>query len=225
MFKKLLAAALVLAVIAGTSQAEAQDTIGLYADFGEGGELSRSLITKPGTPFDVVVVTKTDFGSNFSQFVMTALPMLYPGVFKFWTTRVTGSTLDFGNQDVGEHSVTYMSCLQAGTAEVVRIRYADLSGTLGPNVVLSLRGVGPGDSILPAFGGEMGYVDCARTAGDQTTGNHVLTPEPWDSSSNVDPTRISGVQSTNGILVLNPAGDAVPTASDSIGLLKSRFQR
>ena len=51
MFRKLLIFILIAGVCAITPDS-AQDTIGIYADFGEGEGLARSIITKPGTPFD-----------------------------------------------------------------------------------------------------------------------------------------------------------------------------
>ena len=50
MFEKLSSILLVLVgIVCVLAPAQAQDTIGLYADFGEGGAWSRSIIVKPGT--------------------------------------------------------------------------------------------------------------------------------------------------------------------------------
>jgi hypothetical protein len=217
MFKKLSSVLLVLVGIGCViAPAQAQDTIGLYADFGEGGELSRSIIVKPGTPFDVVVVTSTDHESSAIEFIMTELVWIYSGVFKVSTTKVNDTLMDLGDNDVGEYLVAYGGCVDAGTTEIVRVRYANVRQPIGPNVVLSLRGFGPGDNWPSSFGGQIGYADCDMS-------KFVLTPEPWDDSSNVDPTRISGLESTDGILVLNPEGLSVPAAARSMGTLKSQF--
>ena len=217
MYKRLPSIFFVFAVIACViTPAQAQDTIGLYADFGDAGELSRSIITKPGTPFDVVVVTKADRGSSAIEFIMTELVWIYPGVFKVSTAKVNDTKLDIGDNDVGEYVIAYATCVNSGTTEVARVRYHDVSQSIGPNVVLSLRGLGPGDSWPSTFDGDMGYVDCDYS-------KFVLTPEPWDDSSNVDPTRIAGLESTDGILVLNPEGLSVPAAVKSMGTLKSQF--
>jgi hypothetical protein len=129
---------------------------------------------------------------------------------------VNDTNLDLGDNDVGEYVMAYAACVDAGITEVVRVRYQDISKSIGSNVVLSLRGLGPGDSWPSSFGGDLGYVDCSDT-------KWVLTPEPWDDSSDVDPTRISGLDSTDGILVINPEGISVPAVVSSRGALKSRF--
>lgn len=216
MFRKLLIFILIAGVCAITP-ASAQDTIGIYADFGEGEGLARSIITKPGTPFDVVVVANTYRDSGAAEFVMTELMLLYSGVFKFQTTKVNNTPLDLGDNQVGEYLLAFAACIDAGLIELVRIRYYDLDGAIGPNVVLSLSGFGPDASMPSSFDGGMGYVDCEH---DEL---HALTPEPWDESSDVDPKLIAGVDSTEGILVINPEGITVPAGVSSMGSLKSRF--
>ena len=205
-------------LILASGPVAAQDTLALYADFGEedDGALSRALITKPGVPFDVVAVAKTNAGISYVEFSMTELSMIYPGVFKYTTLHLGTDVPNFGDPDLGEYAFGSELCSEAGQVEVVRVRYHDVNGSLPENVVLSLRNMeSRGDLRLYHFDGSMGYVDCANT-------NHVLTPEEWDDDS-MDPTRIDRVTNTDGILVINPAGLSVRARESSVSVLKGRF--
>ena len=148
---------------------------------------------------------------------MTELQNLYAGVFKYTTTRFGGATVSYGNEDVGEQAFGYGACANAGENEILRIRYHDVNGSLPENVVISVFDPGPDNSYFEMSDGEMLYVDCSP--GDY----HQLTAEPWDDSSGIDPTRIEGVTSTDGILVLNPQGLSVSSEFSSLSTLKSRF--
>lgn len=208
----------VLAVaVAGVARpAAAEDTIALYADFGAGTGSSRAVILKPGEPFDIVAVTNTSSTGRHIEFGMTELSTVYSGVFKVSTTRYGGSTVALGNEDLGEQVFALYGCMPAGTNEVVRIRYHDVNGSLPDNVVLSLNGLQPRDLFAPHFPGEMGYIDCTEV-------DHLLAPAPWDESTGMDPSRIDGVSSTDGILVLNPNGLSVPTRDGTMSTLKARY--
>lgn len=206
-------------LILASGPVAAQDTLALYADFGEedDGALSRALITKPGVPFDVVAVAKTDAGLTYIEFSMTELSMLYPGVFKYTTLLLGTDRPNFGDADLGEYAFgSGIHCTPGGEVELMRVRYHDVSGSLPENVVLELRNMeSRGDLRLYAFDGSMGYVDCANT-------NHILTPEEWDDDA-MDPTRIDGVVDADGILVINPAGLTVRSTESTVSTLKSRF--
>lgn len=214
MLSKVVPFLLILAMMSGA--AWAQDTIGLYADFGDGDGLARALVPKVGEPFDVVVVMKADSGSEYIEFVMTELAPFYSGVFKYSTTRINGVTVDLGNDNFGGHAFGFGSCVDSGEHEVLRVRYFDVDGSLEPNVVLSLRPFEAADGVAAHFEGTMGYSDCAGR-------DVALAPEPWDGESGFDPTRIAGLESTDGILVLNPDGLTVAAGPQTIGLLKGRF--
>lgn len=193
----------------------AQDTIGIYADFGEG--LESAGITKPGTPFEIVVVASPSQDHAAMEFVMTELMHLYAGVFKYTTSKINDTSLDLGDNQVGEYLMAY-GCMPAGESEMVRVRYYDVTGEIGENVVLALSGFGPDASKASSFDGGIGYAGCV--------GNlelYDLVAEPWDAASEFDPSRIPGVESTDGILVLNPAGLSVPVADASVGTIKSRY--
>ena len=217
MLKTIAAGILTLVIAFGAVPATAQDTIGVYADFGDGGELSRSLITKVGEPFDIVVVTKTNYSGDLIQFEMTELQNLYAGVFKYTTTRFGGATASFGDEDIGEQVFGYGACAGAGENEILRIRYHDVNGSLPENVVVSVFDPGPDNSYFEMLNGVMMYSDCYTVAYRQ------LVAEPWDESSGMDPTLIEGVTSTDGILVLNPQGLSVSSEFSSLSTLKSRF--
>lgn len=209
-------ATMLLAVCWANAPALATDTISLYADFGGDEELARTLFTKPGTPFDVVVVTDTSHGGTGIEFIMTDLVSRYAGVFKVSTTVVNGSNLNIGNPDLGEYVLAYRACIETPQTEVLRVRYHDVGGTLGDNVVLSLRGFGPGDSVPSTFSGQMGYVDCMIQG-------RVLEPAPWEPVAGFDPLLLPEVTSSDGILVLNPVNNKVAAATASMSTLKSRF--
>jgi hypothetical protein len=218
MIRATLRVLVLAAVLGAATTASAQDTIAIYADFGEGEELSRSLITKTGEPFDVVVVAKTSSPMDYVEFSMSEIALEYPGVFKHTWSVIGGQTVTLGDHDLGEYSFGTPGCPEPGEHELIRIRYYDVNGSLPDNVVLSLRGMDYRDNYWFRFPDEMGYTDCGYPSQE-----HVLAPEAWQDDS-MDPQRIEGVTSTDGILVLNPVGLSVDAASASIGVLKSRFQ-
>jgi hypothetical protein len=215
MFKKLSASIFALALVAGVfAPAQAQDTIGIFFDDGVGGGLSR-FGTTGAAPFNIAVFTATDEPSSAAEFVITELRVLFPGVFALATTKINNTPLDLGKNEVGEYLMAYAGCVPAGVAEIVRVQYGDFSGLIGNDVILQIRGFQPGDSQGSTFGGEMGYIDCNDTG-------HLLSPEPWPSDTNIDPTKgPNGVASGDGVCVLN--ADTVPNELDSVSSLKARF--
>lgn len=194
--------------------AAAQDYIGVRADFG--GGLEPVGVTKTGEPFDVVVVMHPSHDSAAAEFVITELMNLFPGVFKFQTTRINNTPLDLGNNQQGEYIIAYGVCVESSRYEAVRIRYFDVDGSIGRNVVLEVGGLGPDASFPSTFGGEPGYVDCADA-------KHTLRGLPWEADTGIDPMLIEGVTSTDGIMVLNPDGISVDAEATSVGALKTRF--
>ena len=218
MFKKLSASIFALALVAGVfAPAQAQDTIGLYLDDPVGG-LARFGNLTAGVPFDIVVLTNAAEISCASEFVMSELLVLFPGVFKLSTVKVNNTPLDLGNNAVGEYVLAYQGCVAPGVNEIVRVQYGDFGGIITNDVILGLRGLQPGDSVESTFGGLMGYID-------PVDGNHVLDPEPWptiDATTPVDPTKgPNAVPSGDGVLVLNPA--TTPVDAGSVSSLKARF--
>lgn len=219
MFKKLSASIFALALVAGAFvPAFAQDTVGIYFDDPVNG-LQRWGNTVAGTPFDVVVVTKTSQGSAAGEFVMTELTVAAPGVFKLSTVKIFNTPLELGDNSIGEYLMAYGDCAAAGAQEIVRLNYGEFAGTVGPDTILQIRGFQPGDSQPSTFGGEMGYIDC--TPAPNGVG-YILTGEPWPAGTNIDPTKgPSGVPSGDGVCVIN--ADSVPNEVDSVSSLKGRF--
>ena len=215
MFKKLSASIFALALVAGVfAPAQAQDTIAIHFDDGLGGGVQRFGNTG-ATPFNIVVITETSENSSAAEFVISELRVLFPGVFALATTKINNTPLDLGNNAIGEYVLAYTGCVPSGVAEIVRIQYGDFSGLITNDVILQIRGLQPGDSVESTFGGEMGYIDCV----DQ---GRTLSPAPWPSGTNIDPTKgPSGVPSGDGVCVLN--ADTVPNESDSVSSLKARF--
>ena len=214
MFKKLSASILTLALVACViAPAQAQDTIGLYADSGSG--LSRFINTTPGVPFELAVLTKTADPSAAAEFVMSEILVLFPSVFKLSTVKVNNTPLDLGDNSLGVYIMAYSGCVGGGTTEVVRVQYGDFGGVIGTDVILKMRALNPdGSDGFSSFDGTMGFVDCSDIA-------HILTPEPWPAGTNIDPTKDVDTDTADGVAVLN--ADLVPNEVTSMGTLKSRF--
>ena len=166
-----------------------------------------------GLGFDIVIWMDTaGEPSSAAEFVATELLVVTPGVFKLGTLKINNTPLDLGDNLVGEYLLAFGGC-EAPSAELlmVRVTYGDFSGSIGADVVMSLRGLQPGDSQPSTFGGELGFVDCVdgpwlATLGGADggfTGSQVVFPD--------------------GGLVLNPTPLVVPTVDNSVGQLKARF--
>lgn len=215
MIKKLSASLFALALVASVfAPAQAQDWIAIYGDTGSG--LSRAINTTPGVPFDIVVQNQTDNTSAAAEFVIDDVKVLFPSVFRLSITKVNNTPLDLGDNTVGEYLIAYGVCLSAGTVEIVRINYGDFGGAITNDVVLGIRGLQPGDSRPSSFNGSTGYVDC-------TNAKHPMTLEPFPAPDviGVDPTKLVGVDSGDGVCVLN--ADVTPNETASVGTLKGRF--
>jgi hypothetical protein len=215
MFKKLSASIFALALVAGVlAPAQAQDTIAIFFDDPVNG-LTRYGNTTPGQPFDVVVVSNIDDSSCASEFVVTELTIVAPGVFKLATTKVNNTQLDLGDNSVGEYVLAYGDCVASGPQEVVRLQYGEFGGTVGPDTIMTIRGLQPGDSVPSTFGGEIGYIDPSDVG-------HIIDPAPWPHFDIIDPTKGPDPHPTgDGVCVIN--GDAVDNEMDSISSLKARF--
>ena len=197
-------------VTAGTAPARAQDTIALYGDVY--GWLSRLMQTS-SNPFEIVAVMKAANPSSAAEFVMDDLVVLFPGVFKLSTVKVNNTPLDEGDNSVGEYAMVFDGCVGAGAVEVLRVQYGDFGSVISADVVLSMRGLQPGDSQPSSFGGDMGYVDCVDA-------KHALAGEPWADFDIYDPTWRPDIDSADGVLVLNPE---VAVRKSSIGMLKALY--
>lgn len=214
MFKKLSAGIFALALVAGVfAPAQAQDdTIAIYYD--NAGALQRYGNTTQGLPFDIVVGTTASQSSCATEFVMTEILIGKVGVFKLNTTKVNNTGLDLGDNAVGEYIMSYAGCVGAGFTEIVRIQYLDTAGELTNDIVLSIRGLQPGDSFPSSFGGEIGYIT-------PTDENVVLAPLPWVDGDIIEPTDDPNTDSSDGVCVLN--AQVLPNEVESVSSLKARF--
>ena len=166
-----------------------------------------------GVGFDLVVWMDTaGEPSSAAEFVVTELLVATPGVFKLGTIKINNTPLDLGDNARGEYLLAFGGC-EVPSAELlmVRVTYGDFSGVIGADVVMSLRGLQPGDSQPSTFFGELGFVDCS----DQP---FVATMGGADGGFTG-----AGVNFPDGGLVLNPTPLVVPTVDNSVGQLKARF--
>jgi hypothetical protein len=211
-----LVVAVVLTSMPAAAELPSRGTIGLYLDLSDGNDLSRAGTPKVGDPFELVVVTEAQTSAGAAVFSITELNLLYPGVFKVSTWRFNDSNMEMADNDQGEYAFAYMGCFPAGREQVLRVGYVDVNGDLPEDVVLRVSGIAGDQLHAPALEGAPGYVDC------EVDEIFALDPEPWDESSNVDPTLIEGVGTTDGLAVLNPSL-RVPVAESSMSTLKAMY--
>jgi hypothetical protein len=207
--KKMIAFAMV-ALLALPVAATAQ-TMAISAD--QGGTLTQVFDTPVGTPFNIVVWGSTG-GRDVaaSEFVASELLLLYPGVFKLGTVKINNTTLDLGDNSLGEYILAFGACFPpSDTLEMVRVQYGDFSGIIGSDVVMSLRGFQPGDTRPSSFNGSVGYVDCQDVKYAATVGG---TDGGFTGG---------GVTFPDGSLILNGTPAVVDTQDESISQLKARF--
>ncbi|RKZ13209.1 hypothetical protein DRQ53_11555 [bacterium] len=207
--KKLLIATLAVACIFGAVGASAQ-TIAVSAKVG--GMYQQTFDTPVG-PFNTAVwMDTTGLDANAAEFVVTDLLALIPGSFKLSTVKINNTTLDLGDNSVGEYLLSFGGCVSGGAqVELIDVQYGDFGGAAGADIVMFLRGFEPGDSRPSSFGGEPGFVDCGSIKHNMTVGG-------TDGG-----TTGSGVVFPDGTCVLNPTPEAVPNEGDSFGSLKGRF--
>ena len=201
----LLACSLVVAPAAG-------QTIAVSARLG--GGLLQQFDVPTGSPFELVVwIDPAGSGSQAVEFAIDDLPTLSPGVL------LTGRIYPYGGIylvepcEGGACALPFAVCAPAASPlEVVLFSYVDLSGVTGPDVVISPRGLQPGDPFGPSsFDGSPGFVDC----------DEVLVPlEPGGVPGGVTG---ADVVFPDGSVVLNPTPLVVSTGAPSLGRLKARF--
>ena len=156
--------ALALVVILVHSPALAGPTMALWADVGAG--LSPDLTPPAGVQFDVVITLDSDGASALAaEFVITDLRNVFPGVFAMATKKINDTSLDLGQNDLGEYLMAFSACEPSGNRiEMVRITYADFSGVIGnQSTVLTLRGFEAGDTLPSSFNGSPGFMECDET--------------------------------------------------------------
>ena len=206
--KKLLSATLAVALIFGAAGATAQT---MAVSFGAPGTQVGDVVV--GTPFNLVVWGDTaGLDAAAAEFVVTELLVETPGIFKLGTAKINGTTLDLGDNALGEYILAFGDCfLPSSELVLVTVTYGDFSGLVGADQVMNLRGFQPGDTRPSSFNGEVGFVQCdnakyAASVGGQEGG---ITG--------------SGVVFTDGSCVLNPTPIAVDNEAGSVSQMKGRF--
>ncbi|RKZ11866.1 hypothetical protein DRQ53_13750 [bacterium] len=210
-----IAGVLVCLLLAMPAQAQ---TIRLQLDGGEGP--TRSLTVVPGTSTETFYLsTIIDPGGEeltFAEWVQTPLIPNYPGVFRLGIQHFNGNcdVYFLSDYELGMHFEGVCSCWDEGTPiTMLRWQYADFTGALGSDIVLSLRGIEATEPRPSSFGGFPGFVDCSEIA-------HVLEVSGG-------PAYITGAGAVvpSGSVVLNPTPDVVVGAnSKSLAMLKSSFR-
>jgi hypothetical protein len=160
----------------------------------DGGVLTRSFEIVTGEPFEVV--TLLDPGGHeatAAEWVQTELTQLNPGIFKLITIKIC-NTCDWPALNyMGEYTEGLGPCIQPTDQFVMlRISYGDYTGVSGDDLVLTIRGFGPGDSQPSSFAGSPGFVDCEDTKFPTVMSGG----DAWQTGS--------GVMIPSGALVLNP---------------------
>lgn len=184
----------------------------------EDGEYSRSFEVVTGEPFTVVTLLDTaGHEAAAAEWVQTELLITSPGVFKL--AAGSGSCrqrleLDLP-PDNGEYVCAFGACVPSSEQlEVLQVSYADFfGGSVADDLVLTIRGLQPGDSVESTFDGSPGFIDCNDTGFSAIMGGG----DAWETGS--------GVIVPSGALVLNPTPPLVVGASGQpMSLLKARYR-
>ena len=165
-----------------------------------------------GVSFDVVVwLDSAGSDGQAAELVVTDLVAVVPGVFRLGVVTIA-DPFDLAFAEPGEFTLDYRGCVPAdGQLELVRVTYGDFSGVIGPDVLMTVRGFGPGDTKPSSFGGAPGFEDC---------GGAKFACEMGGTTGGVTG---SGVEFPPGALVLNATPLVVPVLDGSIGQLKAKF--
>jgi hypothetical protein len=165
-----------------------------------------------GQTFDLVVsLDSGGDGSTAAEFVMTELLLIAPGVFKLSTLKINGTTLDLGDNSLGEYLLAFGSCVPGSApVEMVRVNYGAFQGIPGTDTVITLRGFQPGDTRPSSFNGELGWIDCADNGFTAALGG-------------TDGGFSGGADFPDGACILNPTPEVVDNEAGTVGQLKARF--
>jgi len=197
----------------------ADPTLSIWAD--DDGTLVNMFDVTEAEPFDIVFVLDSDgHGVRALEFVADDLTGLVPGIFKIGSSSSAPVHLDPVGCGVGARStcgpgevlVVYYDChLSSDSLELLRWTYGDFSGVMTSDVVITLRGFGPGDSFPSSIGGEPGFLDCEDVP--------IAAPMGGSDGGVTD----SGVMWPDGSLILNPCCVPLPVEDSSFAALKSRY--
>ena len=208
--------ALMVLFLALPGLAFAQATMALSVD--AGGSFVQWYDTPVGTSFDVVVWVDTDGETAVAaEFVLTELALAVPGVMKVGTTKVAPVNLEIGDNSVGEYLFHFGDLNDpvckgpSPQLELVRIENLDATGLIGRDVLLTLRGFGPGDTAPSSFQGAPGFATCSNIGVACRVGG---ADGGYTQSGTFVP---------DGSVVLNPTAGFVADGIESMGMQKARF--
>jgi hypothetical protein len=193
---------ILIAVLLLAAPASAQPTFALWVD--QAGTLVNDYDVLFAVNFDVVVTLDSD-GHDLSHVTWGMTDLVDAGVFQLNAASPIGSCgLIPENCMDGTYSIAVAGCHPGGTrVQVMRLTYADFSGTFGPDVVAVVGPVDPAST-------DPGFVDCGQTWFDATMGG-----SPGGTTS-------SGVTWPDGGLILNPTRP-IPVGESGLSALKARY--
>lgn len=181
----------------------------------DGGTYTRSFDVVTNEPFTVATLLDTDgHEASAAEWVQTELIVVVPGVFRLGGVRTCQLCLDLDiPPDNGEYVFAFGACLPpAEQLEVIQVTYGDFSGVMPDDLVLTIRGLQPGDNQPSSFDGSPGFVDCDLTKFPAPMGGG----DAWETGS--------GVVVPSGALVLNPTPPLViGDENQPISCLKARY--
>ena len=183
----------------------------------ENGECTRSFDVVSGEVFTVVTLLDTDgHEASAAEWVQTELLLTSPGVFRLGgsvNSCPTCLVIDFPPVN-GEWVVPFGACIPS-TEQLVLIQlpYLDVGGYIADDLVLTIRGLQPGDSQPSSFDGSPGFFDCANIGIPAS----MAGGDAWETGS--------GVVVPSGALVLNPTPPLVVGAEGQpMSYLKARYR-
>ena len=207
---------LALTLIPRTTQAE--PLFAVSSD--DQGYYSSILDVAIGTQFDVIALLDSDgLSTSATEFYMTDLTLIAPGVFKLNTVLIGNPPIDLSIWPAGEYVFSFGICADPGQQlELARVRYGTFGGPVPADTILTIRGLRAGDSMPSSFNGSPGVVDCDGNLVAGSMGGYDAVCSG------------SGAYGPRGSLLINGTPGAVypchdPTGFDetSIGMVKCRY--
>lgn len=179
----------------------------------EGGNLVQEFYPPIGSVFELSVWIDPDgLGSQAVEFAYTDLPVLAPGLIQVHLNTITPIIILPSPCFEGACSFPFGQCIDPVVPlEVARIGYLDVSGVIGNDTVVSVRGLQPGDEWPSSFDGAPGFVDCDDN------------PVPLTRGGTTGGRTGAGVVFEAGEAVLNPTQDVVPVEPQRFSRLKARW--
>ena len=204
--------ALVFVLLMTPQGAVAQPVMSAWID--DEGMLVDRFDVEFGQAFDMVILLDPAGESvGAVEFVVTDLLETLPGILRLARSSPYRGTVKGLTDDcyLDQYAFAFDDCAQpAGSIEVLRLTYGDFSGLEISDVVVALRGLGPGDCYPPSTEAGLGFVSCEGVPFSAVAGG-----SPGGTTS-------SGVTWPPGGLILNPARP-IPVDGPSASMLKTRY--